>query len=298
MMSKDYIKLHCIIFVWGFTAIIGALLSISSLDLVFYRTFFATLIVLTIARITKRSLIAERRAMIQIVLSGFLLSAHWITFFAAVNIAGVSITLAGLSTATFFTALISPLISDHKLSKKELLLGVMVISGLYMVYNFQADSLMGILVALSSAVFVAVYTIMSGTFMKTHHQLVIGFYQLGGACIATLFFIPLFQVTIDSEAVFQHMPTVRDAGLLLILTLLCTVYPIIATLELMKRMSVFVVSLSINMEPIYGMILAALLLDEHKTLNGGFYWGALTIIGAIFLYPMLTYRESLKLMNQ
>lgn len=286
---RDYLKLHFIVLIWGFTAIIGAFLTTESIVTVFYRTLIAAVAIWVWALTTNKSLRLDWRSVTNLAGIGVIIGLHWVTFFAAVQISGVSISLAGLSTTSLWTAVLLPFYSKRALSKIELFLGLLVIVGLLLVIKFEFDHGQGIFVALLSAMLASIFTILNGKLTHKYSHVTMTFYQMVGASLSCLALSPIFAQLFLHAKMPSFALNQSDLLLLLLLGVICTVFPFAGIIELNRRLSVFVTNLAVNMEPVYGMLLAALLLHEHKKLSGGFYLGALTIIAALILHPLLQF---------
>jgi drug/metabolite transporter (DMT)-like permease len=284
-LAKDYIKLHFIVFIWGFTAILGALISVEAAGVVLYRTMAAALIMSIFMNLSGRWQRLSLEDSLKILSVGILVGLHWLLFFAAIKTAGASIALAGLSTVTLFTAIMEPLYNHKAINLVELVLGVVVIFGLYLIYKFQADNSIGLLMAVLSAMAGAAFSVINGRFTNRYSHHTITFYEMVGAALTAGVFIA-------GSALFDQklnlIPTWMDIFWIFLLAGICTAYAYSVSVELLKRISVFTANLSVNLEPVYGMILAALILGEHKDLHPGFYLGSFVIISSLLFHPILT----------
>lgn len=292
---KDFAKLHFIVFLWGFTAIIGKELSISSADVVMYRTGLAALVLGAYLYIRKSGLKFPTKVIIKFSLTGLIIAAHWFLFFESARVSNVSVCLAGMATTTFWTSLVEPLITKKKVQLIEVLLGLAVIGGLYLIFRFEFDNAEGLILAIASALMAALFSVINAGFAKQHSQYGITFYEMLAACVGTMIFIPIYKANILGEAASYVLPVLEDWGLLIILSIVCTVYAFSASVELMKRISAFAVNLTINMEPVYGIIMALLIYGESEEMSGGFYYGTLIIMMAVFSYPLIRRQQRKRL---
>lgn len=288
-MLKDYLKLHFIVLIWGFTAILGVLISLPPIETVFYRTLITSAALLWFCR---SRLYVPWQAFIKIFLIGTLVGLHWILFFASVNVGSASIGLAGLSTVTLWTALLEPLVLKRPHSLLEVLLGLAVIGGLYLIFQYETDQSLGLLLGIAAALVACVFSVFNALMVRNYHHQTITMYGMLGACSVSLVFIAV-GAFLGRPA--QFSVSGEDCIWLAILSLVCTVYPYSEAIELLKRLSVFAANLSVNMEPIYGMILAAIFFGEHNQLTRGFYSGAAVIITAILIYLGASKRGNAKL---
>ncbi len=283
---KNYLHLHFIVFVWGFTAILGELISIDALPLVWYRMLMASGFIYIFIRIRKISLAVSRSLFFKLLGAGTIIAIHWITFFEAIKVSNISITLAMFSTGAFFTSILEPVFYKRKVIWYEILFGALVIIGLYIIFQVESGFLLGILYALSSAFLSAVFSIINGKMAQECNASMVSFYELfSGALIVTLF---LFGITIFGNeyegftwAFFQLTST--DWGYLVILASVCTAYAFIGSVQVMKCLSPYTVMLTINLEPVYGILLAFMIFGDEEKMNPQFYYGAIIILGTVVL---------------
>jgi drug/metabolite transporter (DMT)-like permease len=282
--SKSYFKLHFLVVLWGFTAILGLLIKQSFIEVVFYRTLFSFLALVIILKVSKISFFVSPRELVKLLLTGMTIAFHWLLFFGAARYSNASVSLIGLSTTALWTSLLEPLVHKRKISIIEIFFGMAVIGGLYIIYNDDFTYGLGLLMSLASAFFAAIFSVLNFGFVRKHNSKVITFYEMLGAWIAT---IPFLWILNDSDTNLLNLPSWSDTGYLLILALICTVYANSTSTELLKKFSAFASNLVINMEPVYGIILALLIFGESEKMNTSFYLGALSIITAIFIYPVV-----------
>ncbi len=277
---KYHFFLHFIVLLLGFTGILGALISLPSPELVWYRMLIAALGIFLFTSTSGRSPRIPLKTLGQLLLVGVLIAAHWISFFQAIDVSNVSVTLACLSSASFFTALMEPLFFGRRIRPYELILGVMVIGGLFMIFRFETQYLTGILFALMAALFAALFTVINGRMIRTLSSTTISLYEMaGGSLGVTMYLITMGRL---SPSIVQGIPW-TEWTLLLILGLACTAFAFVGSVYVMKALSPFTVSLTINMEPVYGILLALAIFGEKERMSAGFYAGAVMIIAALFL---------------
>jgi drug/metabolite transporter (DMT)-like permease len=276
---KSYLHLHLIVFIWGFTAILGALISLDALPLVWYRMLLAIPFIYVFIVWKKIPYRVSKKMLFQFLFAGLIIALHWFTFFKAIKVSNVSVTLACLSTGAFFASFLEPVFFGKKIVWYEMLLGLMVILGLYLIFNVKGNYFYGILLALTSAFLSALFSIMNSKFVKSHSASVISFYELSGGVI---FFSLLLLFTSKFSVEFFYLK-LNDLIYLLILSSICTAYAFIASTAVMKHLSAYTVMLTINLEPIYGIILAVLIFDEKEKMGVEFYIGALVILFTVLL---------------
>lgn len=302
-MLKDSLHLHFIVMLWGFTAIVGKQSALDSTVLVFYRTLFAALALLVIILLLKKRNPVPAKAKRQMIFTGFIVSLHWIMFFGSAKIANVNICLVGMATTTLFTAFLEPLIMKSKLKWYEILLGVVVVSGIFIIFMSDdiatSQDILGFIVALGSAFLAALFSILNKRFAGKYNPMPITYYEMIGACLCAVLLIPIYiQVmgyewtwmaqSISDKVIYLLPSSASDWTAILFLSLICSVYAFYFSVEILKRMSAFNVNLTINMEPIYGIILAYFFLKEQMTST--FYFGGAVILLAVASYPTLEKR--------
>jgi len=284
---RNYLELHFIVFLWGFTAILGKLISIPAVELVFARTFIAAAALALILYFKKISFRIGRKQIIKIIAVGFLISAHWILFFASARISSVAICLAGMSTVSLWTAILEPIFTSKKIKAHELFMSFLIIVGLYLIFRFEFNHLTGIIMAVVSAMLSAIFTIINARLVQQHRPLVISCYELAGACLATALFFPFYTLYLTDTGSLNFDLSRLDGVWLLLLALVCTVYPFTSSVRLMQRISAFTVNLSVNLEPVYGIVFALFIFKDDEHMSMGFYLGAAIILCSVFSHALI-----------
>lgn len=293
---KDYLTLHFIVLIWGFTAILGLLIYIPSVEVVFFRTLLASIGLWVLLLIWgKRIWIRNRKHLLYIVGTGALIAAHWILFFLSARISNASVCLAGMATCSLWTSLIEPLSQGRKIKGFEVMLSIIAFIGIGVIFNVEFDYLSGLLTAVLSAFIASVFTVINGRFSKTYDPYVITFYEMVGACISIVLFFPIYATYFVDR--LQLAPSVVDWVYLSILALICTVYAYSISVELMKRLSAFSINLVVNLEPVYGIVLALIIFGDSEEMSPGFYIGTLLILTSVLLYPLLNRRYKKKALS-
>jgi len=294
--TKDYVKLHFIVWIWGFTAILGLLITIPAVEIVFYRTLLAFLVLGLMLKLRKRNFRLGKNEILKILGTGLLIGAHWILFFAAARVSTASVCLAGMATCSLWTSFIEPVFNRRKIDLTEVLLGFVVIVGLYIIFRFEFDHALGLIMAVSSAFLSALFTVINGQFIKKHNPYMITFYEMIGACLGTALFFPIYTIYF-TDGQLQLLPTTFDWFYLFILAGVCTVYAYSVSVDLMKNLSAFIINLTVNLEPVYGIILAVLIFGEKEKMASGFYIGTLVILAAVLCYPVINRYKRKKAMQ-
>lgn len=293
-MPKDRIlnllHLHFIVFIWGFTAILGKLITIDSLPLVWYRMLFASLIIFIYIKIVRLRLQVNRKTLMWLVFGGIVVACHWVTFFYAIKISTVSVALAMMSTGAFFTALMEPFLFKRKIIGYEIIFGILVILGLALIFKVESTYTNGMLVALTSAFLAAVFSLVNGKLVKEQRPSVISFYELG---IGVLFLSITLGIRGNFSKEFFEL-NIMDWFYLLVLAIVCTAYAFIASIGVMRILTPYTVMLTTNLEPVYGIILAWFIFGSEEQMNPMFYFGAIIILTTVILNGILKYRASIK----
>lgn len=285
---KNYLHLHLLVFIWGFTAILGALISINAIPLVWYRMLFAVIIVLIYFIIKKKSIKIPPKLIIKLFIGGVIIAVHWIAFFTAIKVSNVSVALVSMSTGALFTSLIEPLFFKRKLDFLELFFGLLVISGLYIIFNVDNDYTMGIIYALIASFLSALFTVLNGLYVRDQDAETISFYQL----LFGVLFITGFIAFTSGFNIEEFTLTKNDIFYLLILSSICTAYAFIVSVKLMKYLTPYTVMLTINLEPVYGIILAVLFFGEKEKMSTQFYIGALIIFFTVIINGILKNKKT------
>ncbi len=280
---KSYLHLHLIVFIWGFTAILGALISLNALSLVWFRMLFAVGFIAIYIGFKKLPIRVSKKALWQFLLLGLIIALHWFTFFHAIKISNISITLACLSTGAFFTALLEPILYQKKIVWYEVFFGLLVFFGLYIIFDVEKNYFWGILTALASAFLSALFSVINSKLVKSHDATVISFYELSGGVV---FFTFILLFTHSFTPAFFSLSS-KDFMYLMILSSVCTAYAFIASTSIMKFLSPYTVMLTINLEPIYGIILAVLIFKEKERMSFEFYIGAVIILLIVLLNSII-----------
>ncbi|HBH48108.1 MAG TPA: EamA family transporter [Bacteroidales bacterium] len=276
-------KLHVIVFIYGFTAILGKLISISAIDLVWYRMLIATLGLSLLFIFQRYSVKIALGDFIRIILVGFIVAAHWISFFGAIKLSNVSVTLGCLASATLFTSILEPLLLKRGINLIEVLIGFLIILGLYLIFRFETNYATGIIVAIISAFLAGLFTVLNKILVQKHSTRILTIYEMMGGFIGISIFLLL---TGGFSQSFFILPT-SDIVYLLILGLICTAFAFAIQVDVMKELSAFIVALSINLEPVYGIIMAFIFFGETEFMSAGFYAGTALILVSVFGYPLM-----------
>jgi drug/metabolite transporter (DMT)-like permease len=288
--STDYFKLHFIVFLWGFSAILGKLVTIPAVEMVLFRSVLAALGMGAVIFFTRGSFKISGGDLTKLILIGFIVSLHWICFFGSARVANVSVSLVGFATNSLWAALLEPWFNKTRLKKYEVLLGVVVLTGLYVIFSFDFQYKLGLFFGVMAGFTSALFGVFNSRLVRKIPARTITFYEMIGVFIGTAIFLPVYQVTWAEHGALQLTPNGWDWVYIALLAGVCSVYAYTVAVELMKRISVFMIQLTLNLEPVYGIIMAVIIFGEKEKMNFNFYLGTLIILGAVVVYPFLKRR--------
>lgn len=285
---KYHIWLHVIVLIFGFTGILGKLIEASSYLLVWYRVGIALFAIACYFIIIKHSLKVSKKTLYKILGVGVIIAIHWITFFEAIKQSNVSVALVCFSSSTLFTSLIEPFYFKRKIKTYELFFGLLIIVGLYFIFSFEFKYIVGMMLSFFSAALASWFTVLNGMLIKETNSKTISFYELLGAF--TL--VTIYLVGKNGFDVNAYQISVKDLKWLLVLGTICTAFAFIVSVEVMKKISPYSVTMSVNLEPIYSIILAIIIWPESETMSYGFYMGTIIVLVTIFLNGYIKGKDS------
>jgi len=277
---KNHLHLHFIVLIWGFTGVLGALISIDAMPLVWFRMGLASLAILAFALITKRSLRNNYKAIIQFSLVGFIIAIHWVCFFYAIKVSNVSITLAAMSTGALFATFLEPLFYRKKIVLYEVFFALIAMLGLLVIFKVQKGYTLGLFIALIASFLASLFAVLNSKIIQKNSATNMTFYELLAGFIF-IGLILLFRGDMNSLKFFEL--SVMDLTYICILAFVCTAYTMVASNKLLLKISPFTMMLTINLEPVYGIILAILILGGSEKMKPEFYMGTALILISIFL---------------
>lgn len=287
---KNYLLLHFIVFIWGFTAILGALISLDAVPLVWYRMSLAVIFIVLYFILKKKSFKVDARGIFKFLVTGVIIALHWIFFFKAIKVSNVSVALVTMSTGAFFVSLIEPIFFRRRIKPLEIILGLIVIFGLYIIFNFESQYKLGIIYALISSFLSALFSVFNGLFIKKYSGGTISLYQLFFGVI----FISIYLLYTNSFTASFFEVAKLDWLYLVILSSVCTAYAFIASVNVMKYISPYTVMLTINLEPIYAIVLALFIFGDKEKMNPEFYFGAFIVLFVVLLNGIIKNKTVIK----
>ncbi|MDZ4680183.1 MAG: EamA family transporter [Saprospiraceae bacterium] len=286
-VRNAYIELHIAVLLFGFTAILGDLIQLSALALVWWRVLFTTLSLLPLAQLRYLRYQLPRRTLWSYFGVGALVGMHWIAFYGAIKLSNASIALVCMATTSFFTALVEPLLMRQRFKGYELALGALIVPGMALIVNgVRIPVLSGLAAGLAAAFLAALFATLNKKIVGKTDEKSVTFVEMGSAWMFLSVIWLLFFASTSRDTAFWP-PALLDWIYLLILALLCTTLAYVLALRALRHLSAFTSNLAINLEPVYGIALAWLILKENEDLSGNFYWGVAIILLMIFVHPLL-----------
>ncbi|KIA87713.1 DMT family transporter [Flavobacterium sp. AED] len=284
---KSYLNLHLIVFIWGFTAILGALITIKPDALVWYRMLFASVFLGLFIVFKKKSFRIPLQSFLKLIFVGLLIALHWIFFFKAIHVSNVSITLSVFSLGAFFASVLEPLFYGRKVLWYEVFFGLIIIAGLGLIMKVEVNYLEGMLYALAAIILGVLFTLMNGKLIADHDPSVISFYEF----LAGVFFITVYFLFQDKFSLDFFVLTFNNWGLILILASVCTAYAFTASVKVMQKLTPYTVMLTTNLEPVYGIVLAYFILGGKEKMSFEFYIGAIIIVITVILNGVIKHYQ-------
>lgn len=285
-----YLQMHITTFLWGLTAILGKLISISELPLVWYRVLIVSVVMLFIPKIVENIKTLSFKKTSTIGGIGIILTLHWVAWYGAVKFANASVAVSCIALISFFISVLEPIITKNKLSKSNLFFGIIVIPGILLInQSLDLNLKFGFWLGILAAVLAAFFSIYNKKYTQEIEPNSITFIQMLSGFLFLSFCLPFY---LHFTKQLFPIPTSKDFILLMILSVFCTIIPYNLFLRALKATNAFTTSLINNLEPVYGVILAAIFLHENEQLNWKFYIGSIIIVSAVFLHAMFDRKKS------
>jgi len=280
---KNQLQLHFIVLIWGFTAILGALIHLDAIPLVWLRVLIASITIYIFTRIKKINLKIDKLTFVKFFIGGVLIALHWASFFYAIKVSTISITLVTMSSSAIFVALLEPVVSNKKFRFYELVLASVVIIGFVVIFKVEFIYAKGIFYALISSLLLAIFSIFNSNLIERHKAIHIAFYELS---LAFVFLSVLLLIT-NSVSLSDLKLTNVEILYLFVLSTVATAYPFVIATDLLKKMGSFTLVLTNNLEPIYGIILALIIFGDKEKMSNQFYIGALIILCSVIINSVI-----------
>ncbi len=279
---RDWVQLHLVILAWGFTAILGKYISLPPVQVVVWRTALAALGLALLARLMGATLRVPARLAFTLLGIGLLIGAHWMFFFLSVRLSNVAVCMAALPTTMLWCTLLEPLFQrGHRISLLELAMGVLMVGAVWLIFSVEFSHWAGFAAGLAAAVTGALFAVMNKVLVTRVHYAVASCYEMVGALLAALLCLPF----VAGGGAWLSWPTWQDLVALLILSQVCTVGAYAAYMDVLRRMSVFTINVTYNLEPVYGIVLGLLFFGDTEHMSSGFYLGAGIILVSVVVLP-------------
>jgi drug/metabolite transporter (DMT)-like permease len=272
-----------IVFIWGFSPILGRYITANTWQLVWFRILLTIIAMLVYLVVTKHSFRLPAKQLLKLSGIGLIIMVHWLAFYGAIKVSNVSVTMVAFSTGTLFSSIIEPILFKRKVRLYEVLIGLVIIGAIAMIFSIETHYWLGILLGIAASFTSSLFGVFNG--LMAHHIRpgIISFYELSAAFIGLTIFIAARQ---EFTPAFFQLDEPSVTGLIL-LSLVCTVFPFITSVNLAKYISPYTIVLTVNLETVYGIVWAILFFNENQEVQPSFYFGVLIILAAIFLNSYL-----------
>lgn len=287
-MRKAFLQLHIAVFLAGFTGVLGRLIELQEGLLVWYRLLFSAITMWVLFSITKSLKALPFKDVLKVTGVGCIAAFHWVTFYGAIKYSNISVALVCFSAIGFFTALFEPIVFRKKIVWIELMLGLLVMGGIFIIFHFDPQYKKGIIFGIISAMLGAIFPVFNRQLMQRMNAPTLMTWELSGGLVSLTILLPFY---FQGFPPAYWIPTLSDFLWLLVLSWLCSVWAFQLSANALKKISAFTVNLTYNLEPVYGIILAFIMYNENKYLGISFYLGLSLIILAVLLQSWRIYRQ-------
>ena len=288
---KHYLHLHFLVFIAGFTAILGEAISLGSIALVWHRMLIAFVLTFLFLIFRKYDFKINIRDFFNFSLAGIIIALHWITFFEAIEQSNISITLAMFSTGAFFASLLEPIFFKRKIKPLEIILGCVVVCGVFIILKANINSFVGVLLGIVSALLASLFSVFNGKLVQNNNPFLISFYEFLSGVVFILLYL-IFSDNLSDLAISSFFS--YDYLYVFILGSICTAYAFIASIYILKFLSPYTLVLTYNLEPVYGILLAIFIFPDTEKMEFSFYIGTLIIISTIIINSILKIKNNKK----
>jgi drug/metabolite transporter (DMT)-like permease len=286
-MKKAFLQLHLSIFLAGFTGVLGKLITLNEGLLVWWRLLLTVCTMWVLFTFRKKLQKIKLKEVVQLSGIGFLAAMHWVTFYGSIKTANVSVALICFSSVGFFTSLTEPLLDKKRIDYKEVFLGLIVMAGISIIFQFDSQYKTGILLGVLCALLLAFVMVLLRRFLKTYNSETVLTWQLSGGFFWLSILLP-FYLHYSPSTIW---PGWSNLGWLLFLSWFCSVWAFTLTGNALKKLSAYTVNLSFNLEPLYGILLAFALYNEQKELGFGFFAGSSLILLSVIIHMWLVWKK-------
>ncbi len=283
-LNKTFIALHVIVFLWGLTPVLGKLITLPSLELVWWRLVIAVLSLTVYAKFKDIQLYLNWKQVTPLLAWGVIVGLHWYFFYHAIKVSNVSVAMMGFSTLTLFASLVQPILLKKKFVSIDVVYGLVILIGLCIISYAEQFYIKGIVFGVLAAFTGAMFGVYNGSLIQRFHAVQIAFYEFIGAFI----FISIIAM-VDSKSIvgFATLPSLQNFIYLFILSVICTTFAFTWSVEILKKIDAITVIVTNNLEPIYGIVLSLIIFGDSEYMSAQFYMGAFILLMAVFSYPFV-----------
>lgn len=287
--TKAMLQIHVCVVLWGFTAILGKLITLDALALTWWRMLVVVAALLLWPRVRRQLRAMPWRLIGAYAATGWLVAMHWLLFYSAIKLANASVGAICMAVAPVFLALIEPWVTRRAFQARELLLGIGIVPGVAMIVGGIPDDMyLGLVLGLVSAVFVAAFSACNKRLVNHAGPLAVTCIELASGTVLLTLLMPF----VPHTGPMLPIPDWHDTGLLLVLALGCTLLPFALVLQALRHVSAFATQMATNLEPVYAVLLAIPLLGEQQEVGPLFYVGVAVVVGAVFMHPLISRKPS------
>ncbi len=282
-INKHYLLLHFIVFIWGFSPVLGRFITADTWQLVWFRILITVFVMFAYIKISKQSLQISRINLFKLIGIGLIILLHWLAFYGAIKASNISVTMVAFSTGTLFSSIIEPILYKRAIRLYEIIIGLIIMGAIALIFSIETEYWLGIVLGIFAAFTSSLFGVLNGLMIKDLKSGTISFYELTAALVGLSIFL-LFNGSFTGSFFELNQRSVIG---LLILSLVCTVFPFLASVDLAKHISPYTIVLTVNLETVYGIIWAILFFQENKEVKPSFYVGVIIILLTIFLNSYL-----------
>ncbi len=283
--------MHIAIFLWGFTGLLGKFIQLNEGMLVWYRLLISSVVIAGILLYRKSFPKLNLRELMKIGGIGIIVMLHWVTFYGSIKLASISVAMVCLSSIALFASIIEPLVNKTKFDYMEIFFSAVAMIGIYTIYSSDPDASWGIVIGVISALLSATFSTLNKTIASKYESLTISFIELSSGMIFLTILFPLY---FKIQPTTKFIPDAHDWMYLFILSVVCTVLTWVLSLQALRKVSAYTMGLALNLEPVYGIILAILFAGEGRFMNKGFITGTGIILVTVIVhtfYKFYKYRK-------
>ena len=291
-MKKSYLLLHTAVLFIGFSGVFGKLISLNEGLLTWYRVLFSAIILFLVLKLFRIKSTLSLRDKLNMAKVGTLITLSWVLFYASIKYSNISVGVICYCTASFFTAIFEPLINKRKFRPSEFLLSALTLLGISLIFHFDTSYRMGIILGVIAPAFASLYTVYNERLVKEYDSKLINYYQMIGGTVGLGALLPVYLYFFPAKSI---LPDFKDVAYLILLALFCTVGVYVSLTEILKKLSAFTVNLSLNLEPVYAILIAFLFFGESKQVNFSFYIGLSLVVLSVALQTLLSMLQARKI---